>query len=287
MPAQLDGSVSVVVVVFNPGQELVDLAESLEQATRSRVDLVLVNNGARNAVIDAVEAGSRARVLDPGGNVGYGAGINFGLRHTTGEWVVAANPDLVFSPGSLDVLLSVAAASPRAGALGPCLLNSDGSIYPSAREVPAIVQGTAHALLVRVWPRNPWSAAYRQSGTAGTGETRTAGWLSGACLVLRRAALDEVGGFDEDYFMFFEDLDLGERLGKHGWSNLYVPSALVTHVQGVSWKQKPARMISAHHASARLYVSKKYPHWYQAPLRGVLSLGLHARERIQVRGATR
>ena len=86
--------------------------------------------------------------------------------------------------------------------------------------------------------------------------------------------------------MFFEDVDLGERLGRAGWANLYVPQVRVTHVGGTSWRARPAPMISAHHASAARYVRRRYPHWYQWPVRQAAALGLRLRERSELR-ATR
>jgi N-acetylglucosaminyl-diphospho-decaprenol L-rhamnosyltransferase len=112
-----------------------------------------------------------------------------------------------------------------------------------------------------------------------------AGWLSGACLLLRREAFEAVGGFDEDYFMFFEDVDLGERLGRAGRPSVYVPSAQVVHVGGVSWKARPAAMISAHHRSAERYLHRRYARWYHWPVRAAVSLGLRAREAVELRAA--
>jgi N-acetylglucosaminyl-diphospho-decaprenol L-rhamnosyltransferase len=195
-----------------------------------------------------------------------------------------ANPDVVWRPGSLDALLAAGERHPSAGALGPALLNEDGTVYPSARELPSLTQGVGHALLGKVWPGNPWTRAYqRRQETAGT--ERVAGWLSGACLLLRREAFEAVGGFDEDYFMFFEDVDLGERLGRAGRPSVYVPSAQVVHVGGVSWKARPAAMISAHHRSAERYLHRRYARWYHWPVRAAVSLGLRAREAVELRAA--
>ena len=132
-----------------------------------------------------------------------------------------------------------------AGALGPAVLNLDQTRYPSARALPSLRQGAGHALLGRLWPSNPWTAAYQRNQESTGEDERTAGWLSGACLLLRREAFEQVGGFDPSYFMFFEDVDLGERLGRAGWTNRYVPRAEVTHAQGTSWQAKPAPMIRA------------------------------------------
>lgn len=277
--------VLIVCVVFNPGDELRDFGRSLASATTRPIELVIVNNGDPSAVAEEVAASLGGKVLASGGNLGYGGGANVGLATSASEWAVVANPDLVWEPGSLDVLLDAGDAEPRAGSLGPALLNSDGTLYPSARAIPSLRQGVGHALLGRVWPGNPWSRDYRREHEATGDQIRPTGWLSGACLVLRRAALDEVSGFDESYFMFFEDLDLGERLRDAGWLNVYVPSARVTHVQGVSWKAKPELMIRAHHASAKQYLHRRYSRWYQAPLRAMISAGLWARETLEVRSA--
>ncbi|SDD83008.1 N-acetylglucosaminyl-diphospho-decaprenol L-rhamnosyltransferase [Sanguibacter gelidistatuariae] len=277
----------MVCVVFNPGDELRDFGRSLATASRRPIDLVFVNNGGPSAVANEVAASLGGRVLPSGGNLGYGGGANVGLATSASEWAVVANPDLVWEPGSLDVLLEAGEAEPRAGSLGPALLNTDGTVYPSARAIPSLRQGVGHALFGRVWANNPWSREYRREHEHASTQERPAGWLSGACLVLRRTALEEMGGFDESYFMFFEDLDLGERLRDAGWLNLYVPAARVTHVQGVSWKSKPELMIRAHHASAEQYLHRRYSRWYQAPLRAAISAGLWARETVEVRGARR
>lgn len=280
--------VRVVCVAYHPGlAELTEFATSLRRATTADVELVIVDNGADHSVTEEVAREQGARLVVAGRNLGYGAAANLGAREATQPWLVVANQDIVWHDGSLDVLLDAGDAA-GAGAVGPTLLNSDGTRYPSARALPSLRLGVGHAVLVRVWPRNPWTRRYQEGAdvTRPTDDAeRPAGWLSGACLLLRREAFDAVGGFDEGYFMFFEDVDLGERLGRAGWLNLHVPAAEVTHVQGTSWKDRPAPMIRAHHASARRYLTRRYRRWYQLPLRLALRAGLSVRERIELRRA--
>lgn len=277
----------VICVIYNPGTELVDFATSLRTATTGSTELVLVNNGGPSEIAERLAQEPGTRLIESGGNLGYGRAANLGARGASGDWLVVANPDLVWSPGSLDALLDAGARRGRAGSLGPRILNTDGTEYPSARAVPSLRLGAGHALLGKVWADNPYSRAYRGADTSKDGSERTAGWLSGACLLLRREAFEQVGGFDEDYFMFFEDLDLGDRLAQAGWENVLVPAAVVTHVQGVSWKKDPAPMIRAHHDSALRYLTTRYGAWYQAPLRWALSAGLSLRERLEIRSARR
>lgn len=290
-------SVRVVCVTYHPDRdELAMFATSLAAATTADVELVVVDNGADHTVAEEVTREHGARLVVPGRNLGYGAAANLGADGATQPWLVVTNPDVVWHPGALDVMLDAGEAT-GAGAVGPTLLNPDGTRYPSARALPSLRDGVGHALLVRVWPGNPWTRRYQEgadvapidgtiAGPADDGDVvRTAGWLSGACLLLRREAFEAVGGFDDGYFMFFEDVDLGERLGRAGWTNVQAVAARVTHAQGTSWKERPAPMIRAHHASARRYLSLRYRRWYHLPLRVALRAGLTVRERLELRRA--
>ncbi len=278
------GTVRVVTVAYNPGEELERFLDSLSAATTCNPTVVIADNGSDHERVNRAAQRYGARVVGDGTNRGYGGGANLAARDLTEDWIVVANPDIVWRPGSLDALIEAGRAEPRAGCLGPRLLNPDGSVYPSGRALPTLIGGAGHAVLGRVWPGNPFSAAYH-----GTNEdtTHAVGWLSGACLLLPAAAWKRLGGFDEEYFMFFEDVDLGARVGRAGWLNLQVPGAVVVHAQGASWKSRPERMIRAHHASARRYVSASHPAVWQAPVRWAVSAGLRAREEIAVRAARR
>jgi N-acetylglucosaminyl-diphospho-decaprenol L-rhamnosyltransferase len=281
-------AVRVVCVTYQPGTELTDFARSLADATTAPTTLVIVDNGPDHDAARAVAAAHGGQILEPGRNLGYGGAANLGARGGDEPWLVVANPDVVWHEGALDELLD-AGERTGAGAVGPQLLNTDGTRYPSARALPSLSQGIGHALLGRLWPTNPWTRAYQhnQEGAGADAAERAADWLSGACLVVRRSAFEEVGGFDEGYFMFFEDLDLGERLGRAGWTNVHVPAAHVTHVGGTSWRARPERMIRAHHTSAVRYLSRRYHHWYQWPLRVALRLGLAVRQAAELRRAAR
>lgn len=272
--------VCVVTIAYNPGRELVKFAATLRGAAAGLgVDLVIVDNGEERELVDQVARRFGARVVRPGRNLGYGGAANLGAETMTAQhdWLLVANPDVAWQPGALKALVEAGERHPQAGSLGPRILNLDGTVYPSARALPSLTAGAGHAVFAHVWPGNPWTARYRQTQEV-MGETEhPCGWLSGACLLVRREAWDQVGGFDTSYFMFFEDVDLGERLGEAGWENVYVPGAVVVHDQGRSWRDKPAAMIRAHHDSAEQYLTRRYAAPWQAPLRGALALGLRAR----------
>ena len=274
-------AVQVVTVAYNPdGAELGMFAGSLTAATTAPVRLTIVDNGTEAAVVDEVADAYGAEVVRPGANLGYGTAANLGARDGTEPWLVVVNTDVEWQPGSLDRLLEAGRRHPRAGALGPTVLNLDGSVYASARALPSLVVGSGHAVLAPVWPGNPFTARYQQRSGLGATEDRAVGWLSGSCLLLRREAFEEVGGFDEGYFMFFEDTDLGDRLGAAGWENVFVPEAHVVHDQGASWRERPDPMVRAHHRSAERYLTGRYDSWWQLPVRAAVTAGLRTRAHL-------
>ncbi|QHE71894.1 dTDP-Rha:A-D-GlcNAc-diphosphoryl polyprenol, A-3-L-rhamnosyl transferase WbbL [Rhodococcus sp. WAY2] len=278
----------MVTVTYSPGEHLEHFLDTLAEATKEEPQVVMADNGSTDGAPEAADkAYEHVRLLRTGGNIGYGGAVNRAVAEIDEEieFVVVANPDVRWAPGSIDVLLAAAERWPRAGALGPLVLEPDGSVYPSARQVPDLVSGAGHAVLGTVWPSNPWTAGYRQENESLS--ERAVGWLSGSCLLMRRAAFDSINGFDSRYFMYMEDVDLGDRLGKAGWLNVYVPSAEVTHAKGHAAGKHPELMLPAHHQSAYRFQADRHPHWWQAPLRWALRGGLAVRSRLAVAAAVR
>ncbi|MCG5431631.1 glycosyltransferase family 2 protein [Mycobacterium sp. MYCO198283] len=278
---------AVVTVTYSPGPHLDRFLASLGHATTREVSVVLADNGSVDGSVEAaVQRYPNVELLRTGGNLGYGSAANRGVAHTPAdEFVVVANPDVQWGPGSIDALLDAALRWPRAGALGPLIRDPDGSVYPSARHLPSLVRGGMHAVVGPLWKSNPWTVAYRQERQEPS--ERPVGWLSGSCLLLRRKAFDEVGGFDERYFMYMEDVDLGDRLGRAGWQNVYVPSAEVLHDKGHATGRDPATNLAAHHRSTYTYLADRHPGVWQAPLRGTIRAALRARAALVVRQARR
>lgn len=263
-------------MTYSPGESLEAFLSSLWTASSAPLEVVLADNGSTDGAPQrAAAADDRVRLLPTGGNLGYGRAANVGAAGAAEEWILIANPDIVWSPGAIDRLVDAADRWPTAGSLGPAIRTPDGALYPSARAFPSLGRGVGHALLGWWWPTNPWTASYRRErGVPVEGPT---GWLSGSCLLVRREAFTAVGGFDPTYFMYFEDLDLCRRLAEAGWLNVHVPSAVVTHFGGHATSRAPARMLAAHHRSAYQYLSRQYAGAAHAPLRAVLAVGLFAR----------
>lgn len=281
---------AVVTVTYSPGRHLAPFLDSLDDAYSGDTLTVLADNGSADGVPQqAAHDRGNVEFLPTGGNLGYGRGMNAGARALRGrrtkkliddEFLLLSNPDVTFAPGAIDALVECAGRWPNAAAVGPRIDLGDGSTYPSARAVPTVRNGIGHALFSQLWPGNPWSASYRDD--ADMDSERTAGWLSGSCLLVRWEAFEAVGGFDERYFMYMEDVDLGDRFVRAGYVNVYCPDAVIHHDQGHSTKSRGSTMLPAHHASAYRFQADRHPAGWQAPLRVLLRAGLALRARAAV-----
>jgi N-acetylglucosaminyl-diphospho-decaprenol L-rhamnosyltransferase len=262
--------VRVVVVTWESADVLPDFLDSLTTATAEDYEVVVVDNASPSG-----PPRGEFTLIESGGNLGYGKAATLGASGFEGEWLVVANPDLTWGDGSLDALLKAAEGWPRAGCLGPAITTPGGQLYPSARAFPSLGRGIGHAVFGPFWPSNPWTRSYRAE--EGSPIEGTTGWLSGSCMLLRREAWEQVAGFDPKYFMYCEDMDLCRRIAEAGWQNVYVPSAVVTHVGGASTRRAPRQMLREHHKALYMYLSEHYqgPRW--APLRALLAVGLAAR----------
>lgn len=270
----------MVVVSYRSAPEIESLLDSLAAASAERIVPVVADNAADPELIPLAASG-RIVLEDMGGNLGYGGAVNEAVRRlpTRPEWLLVVNPDVTFRPGAIDELVRAADRDSAIGMVGPQILTPAGETYPSARSLPSLRTGIGHALLGKVWTRNPWTLRYTADREDPPRE-RAAGWLSGACFLVRMRDFDAVGGFDEKFFMYFEDVDLGARVGQLGRGIVYVPSAVVVHSGGHATTHVNRRMIIEHHRSAALYLDAKYRGWYLAPLRLALRAGLAVRSRL-------
>lgn len=245
-------AVAAVIVSYNSRRHLEGCLASLAAEGVRRV--VVVDNGSTDGSEKATsEAG--AVWVESGANVGYGRAANLGASHpaTAGApYLLICNPDLDVRTGAVAALVTALEADPRLGAVGPRICNPDGTLYPSARTFPKLVDALGHGLLGLVAPGNRFTRRYRLLDWDHRMPARV-DWVSGACFLVRRQAWDSVGGFDPAYFMYMEDVDLCWRLGRKGWSIGYEPGGEVIHIQGVSADLHPYRMLAAHHRSMWLF----------------------------------
>ena len=243
-----DSVLDIVIVSYRSRRLLESCLESLrEHAPDASYSVHVVDNASEDGTVEMVRSGfPDAELIASERNLGFAAANNIAIRRTRGRYVLALNPDTRLSPGALDNLLRLMDGRPELGMCGCRLVREDGSFdHASKRSFPTIAGALGHFLWVgRRGPAPQRLAQYRAPGVEG-GPVDA---VNGAFMLMRRAALDEVGLFDEGYWMYMEDLDLCYRFREAGWTTWYEPSITVTHVKaGTSGSIRSARLNRAFH----------------------------------------
>jgi GT2 family glycosyltransferase len=255
-------TLSVVIVNWNAGRALDDCLGSLfASAPEGMPEVLLVDNASTD--------GSQARaardypgikILQNAENHGFARGANQGLERVVGELILLLNPDAVLQSSTIPLLVDFMTEHPEAAVVGPRLLNSDGTVQGSARRDPSPWTGLfgRDTPLTRLFPNNPVSRR-EQPNLHHVGDAPLeVDWISGACLLVRRAAYEQVGGLDERFFLFWEDADWCRRFRRGGWKVYYLPTAVGTHRVGVSRAQRPMRSAIDFHRSAYRFYRKHH-----------------------------
>ena len=272
------GSIAVLTVSYYSGEHLARLIKSLKG--ESEVRILVANNAIGDELQEIRQSG--VEVVDMVGNIGYGGAINaLTPRVHDVDWYLIVNPDVEMDAGALGQMTTEGESDDAIGVVGPLIRSPDGAIYPSARRLPSLLHGIGHALFAHIWPNNPWTHSYLADRADYT-VRREAGWLSGSCILVRSSSFHAVGGFDEKFFMYFEDVDLCERIAAIGSKIVFAPAATVVHAGGHSTLKREVNrsMIRAHHRSAYKYLSSKYRGRSHAPLRAALRVSLAIRGRL-------
>ena len=228
--------VSAIVVTYNAAPWI---ERALESLRGTGAEVIVVDNGSTDGTLELVrERFPEARVVEQE-NRGFGAGNNAGMRAAAGRYFLLLNPDAWLTDGALEDMVAFADEHPEAGVVGPRLLNPDGSLQRSVRGYPTPWRlATEYFFLRKLAPRSEALNALFGAGFDHR-SVREADYLFGACLLVRRDAVDSIGGFDEDFFLMSEEVDWLYRFRQAGWKVLFFPGAEVFHVVGASLN--PAR----------------------------------------------
>ncbi|MFN2544487.1 MAG: glycosyltransferase family 2 protein [Actinomycetota bacterium] len=227
MRAGTEPKVSIVVVNWNGRDVIRPCLESLQQLTYPRLEIVVVDNASTDGSIEAIEASPGVRLVRNHENLGFPRACNRGIAETGGEYVLLLNNDTVADrPRVLDTTVAFMEEHEDAGALGVRLRNEDGSLQISCAYFPDLAAEVRNSLPARLvlGPGSP-----RWYTEADHERTRPVDWVMGAFLLLRRAALEEAGAFDERIFMYADDYDLCYRLRLKGWRTYFLASTSITH----------------------------------------------------------
>lgn len=249
-----------MVVEYFSDEHLFACLDTLADQTHKPEKVVVVLNGIESKYRQHLEDDyPDVHVIDPHANLGYSRAANLGIANTTSPIVATLNPDIDLDAKCAEMLCAHLRDHEDVACAGPAIFEINGELYPSARSEPRLSDAIGHGLLGAFMPNNKFSRRYKNLD-ANNDVIRTVDWLSGAAVFIRRSSLDEVGGWDEDFFMYCEDIDLGRRFKKSGWVSAYIPEAKLVHVQGVSTSRTPISLLYRHHVSLYTYASKKYSH---------------------------
>lgn len=241
---------TAVVVNYNDRANIGRCLASLFEATRTlSAEIIVVDNASTDGSPEAVAAGfPSVRLVRNAENVGFSKANNQAIRSSRGEFILCLNTDAALRPGALDGLLDELRRNPGTGIVGPALVNDDGGHQVSfGGKVRFGSELLRKAVLNRVWARRLRSDRAR----------RRVVWVSAACLLARRKAVEDAGLFDERFFLFFEDIDLCYRAGAAGWEVVFLPAVQAVHRSGATTAPGGLRTRLAYRAS-QLYFYRKH-----------------------------
>lgn len=222
------------------------------------LEIIVVDNASADGSPDMVRAEfPQVRLIANPDNRGFTAGNNQGLVESTGRFLLLLNPDTEIVGDALSTMMAYMDAHAEVGALGPRLCYPDGSPQPSRRRFPTLATALVESTVVQEWWRdNPLLRRYYMADTPDEA-IQPVDWVVGACLLVRREVYDQVGGLDEGFFMYSEEMDWCKRIQDAGWKVVYLPTARVIHHEGKSSEQVvPARHI--HFQSSKVRYFRKH-----------------------------
>ncbi|MCG3197695.1 MAG: glycosyltransferase family 2 protein [Candidatus Omnitrophica bacterium] len=222
--------------------------------------IVVADNSARiQPIREVVSRFKGVTLLEMPDNIGFSAANNRAVRGAREKYLFFLNPDTEVTPGAIDSLVALLEANPEVGAVGPKNVGAEGEVQFSCRTFPGYrtLLGHRYSLLTRLFPTNPYSTEYLHTNWDHEAR-REVDWISGAAILMRRGDFEELGGFDEAFFMYAEDVDLCYRLHQAGKKVVYEPSAVIRHEVGGSTGRNRFRALWERHRSMYTFFKKHY-----------------------------
>ena len=253
--------ISVVIVNYNVKYYVGQCIDSVRRALQGiDSEIIVVDNHSRDGSVDYLSKIEGVRIIESGHNLGFSKANNIAIRQSTAEYVLMLNPDTIVAEDAIRMIIDFADSHPQAGGIGVRMHNDWGTTArESRRGLPSPM--TSFYKIIGLSKRLP---QHRKFGRY------YMGWLpwdspsrievvSGACFLVRRKALDEVGLMDEDYFMYGEDIDLSYRLLKSGWENWFVPADII-HYKGESTQKTSFNYVHVFYNAMLIFMRKHYSH---------------------------
>lgn len=257
--------VAIIIVSWNVRKPLQDCLESIFRLPSNEKphQVIVVDNASTDGTVDMLRKHFlEVMVVANQSNLGFAAANNQGIRLSGAPAILLLNPDTIVHPESLARMLQAFAAHPKAGIVGPKLLNTDGTVQPSVRRLPSAAALIAIALKIgHVWKNFGPLRRYMATDLDENVE-QAVGQVMGAAFLIRRELIKAIGLLDEKFYVWFEEVDYCKRAADAGWETWYVPSATITHLGGESFKQQPnVQKQRRWQKSVQRYAQKNFTYW--------------------------
>lgn len=252
-------TISVIIVTYNTGEIVLDaLASVLAQSLP--VELILVDNQSSDDTVELVrDQFPDVQVIVSQTNSGFGGGNNLGFQHASGDYLVLVNPDLRLGADALNTMLVYLQENPTVSIVGPRTVNADGHIALTARSVYSVFRIILTYFGLTTLLPHLLRREERAVNLHAT-EPQTVVWLQGSCMVMKREIFDALGGFDEGFFLYAEDVDLCYRARALGKQVIYHPQARATHLEGTTTGNFPYFRVRSYHLSPLYFFRKRGKH---------------------------
>lgn len=271
--------ISTIIVNYNAGALLRSCVDSLLSCPLE-IEIIVVDNASKDGSLDALRGLPCVQIIENPTNVGFAAACNSGGRVASAPFLLFLNPDCCFKPGTLVTLLEALREDEHVGMVGGLLANSDGTEQAGGRRaIPTPWRSFVRAFWLASfsdrWPRLFFDFHLHKQPLPDHAIEVEA--ISGACMMVRREAMQDVGEWDEGYFLHCEDLDWCMRFGQQGWKILFVPSAQITHALGVCGRSRPVFVEWHKHKGMIRFYKKFFRNQYPGALMGLVVVGVWLR----------
>ena len=275
----MNAVISTVIVNYNAGKLLRDCVDSL-LGCPLEIEIIIVDNASSDASLDNLPATPQVRIIRNQANLGFAAACNIGTQHACAPYLLFLNPDCHFSSCPLPTLLRALQSDDEVGMVGGLLVNEDGTEQAGGRRaIPTPWRSFVRAFglhrFASRWPTLFYDFhLHKQPLPAQAVEVEA---ISGACMLVKRAAVEDVGAWDEGYFLHCEDLDWSMRFRRKGWKILFVPDARVIHALGACSENRRVFVEWHKHKGMIRFYRKFFRHQYPRIVMGLVTLGVWLR----------
>jgi GT2 family glycosyltransferase len=256
--------IDIIIVNYNSTHYLLKCLASVHNSLKRNIkaDIHVIDNASVENADIVKKAFPGVMVHKNRTNVGFARAVNQCMAGTSAPYILILNPDTIVDVGFFESMLAYMSENPHVAVAGPRIMEADGMTQGSARAFPTPLTALfgRNALLSRVFPHNPLTRRNVLTGQQDMTCARAVDWVSGACMMVRRKAVCEVGMLDGGFFMYWEDADWCKRMSMRGWRTVYVPGAVIVHYVGGSCKNGNGRLLMEFHKSAYRYFCKHSPH---------------------------